>query len=546
MALSPTLQSNALKQYLSGNAMKSLCTQAKKALKSCLKACCPPPIRKSLSTYLYKYRADRAFERIYLARKVAPPLAFLPRLSHLPSSPHATQARKIRVLFYNDWGNSWETLEPLALALSGDPAFEVIVLAMPSRVESSAFYDLNASLSTQSFAQKVQTQAILVQDILDSSDLDSSLARAKSLHAAKLAQWLESTLATNSKPLCLIGFDTALNAPITPQDLAAHYCFTTRPYDSLRPAAWSNPRIAQISKLCYIEYGVYMFSSFDEISAYDYRLLRFYDYYFAPTPFHAKLSASKQGAKSLLRIMLSGSAYFERLISLASHKPHAKPLRVLYVPRWAAQDTHSTFSRYIEPLIEAAKQGHFRLHFRPHPNMYDHLVESNLLSKQQWQGIKDCVEKYGFWDTRPSIMESFSDSDIIISDTSSMLIYAFLSGKPTIYTQGDDMAEICAWALRVAQGVFIATSKQELLQVLRDLCANLQQAFMSKIISRDWILQQNFYFPKGGASAIIRDSILSDMSQTSPQAKALDKDFKHLESVLCPTDLPPQYIRIKR
>ena len=95
-----------------------------------------------------------------------------------------------------------------------------------------------------------------------------------------------------------------------------------------------------------------------------------------------------------------------------------------------------------------------------HPNMYDHLVESNLLSKQQWQGIKDCVEKYGFWDTRPSIMESFSDSDIIISDTSSMLIYAFLSGKPTIYTQGDDMAEICAWALRVAQGVFIAKASK--------------------------------------------------------------------------------------
>lgn len=69
----------------------------------------------------------------------------------------------------------------MVLALSANPLFEVIVLAMPSRVESSAFYDLNASISTQSFAQKVRSQAILVQDILDSSGLDSSLARAKSL-----------------------------------------------------------------------------------------------------------------------------------------------------------------------------------------------------------------------------------------------------------------------------------------------------------------------------------------------------------------------------
>ena len=485
--------------------------QVKNALKCCLKLC-PPPIRKSLSAYLYKKRRDREFARLYLARKVASPLAFLPHLSRSPSSPHATQAQKIRVLFYNDWGNSWEALEPLALALSGNPAFEVIVLAMPSRVESSAFYDLNASLSTQSFAQKVQTQAILVQDMLDSS-LDSSLARAKSLRA--LAQCLESTLATSPKPLCLIGFDSALNAPITPQDLAAHYCFTTRPYDSLRPVAWSNPRIAQVSKLCYIEYGVYMFSSFDEISAYDYRLLRFYDYYFAPTPFHAKLSASKQGDKSLLHIMLSGSAYFESLISLASHKSHAKPLRVLYVPRWAACDSHSTFSRYIEPLIEAAKQGHFRLHFRPHPNMYDHLVESNLLSKQQWQSIQACVEKYGFWDTRPSIMESFSDCDVIVSDTSSMLIYAFLSGKPTIYTQGDDMAEISAWALRVVQGVFIATTQVELLHILQDLCTDYGKAFAPKAAARSYILQQNFYSPKQGVIAAITHTLLQDTTESN-------------------------------
>lgn len=420
------------------------------------------------------------------------------------------------MLFYNDWGNSWEALEPLVLALSANPLFEVIVLAMPSRVESSAFYDLNASISTQSFAQKVRTQAILVQDILDSSGLDSSLARAKSLRTAKLAQWLESSLAQSPKPVCLIGFDSALNVPITPQDLAAHYCFTTRPYDSLRPVAWSNPRIAQVSKLCYVEYGVYMFSSFDEISAYDYRLLRFYDYYFALTPFHTKLSASAQGDKSLLHIMLSGSAYFESLISLASHKSHAKPLRVLWTPRWAACDMHSTFLRYVDVLLERAREGRFLLHFRPHPNMYDHLVvESKILSKQRWQDIKESIDRYGKWDTRPSIIESFSDCDVIISDTSSMLIYAFLSGKPTIYTQGHSTAEISAWALRVVQGVFITTTEGELLQVLDDLCLHLPQAFAPKAALRSYILQQNFHFPKQGASSAITQALVQDMTESN-------------------------------
>lgn len=410
----------------------------------------------------------------------------------------------------------------MALALSANPLFEVIVLAMPSRVESSAFYDLNASISTQSFAQKVRTQAILVQDILDSSGLDSSLARAKSLRTAKLAQWLESSLAQSSKPVCLIGFYSALNVPITPQDLAAHYCFTTRPYDSLRPALWSNYSIAQVSKLCYVEYGVYMFSACEQdISAYDPMLLRYYDYLFSPTGFHTWLSSSRQSAPSLLHIITTGSAYFEAILAAkASLKTHIKPLRVLWTPRWAACDMHSTFLCYVDVLLEQARQGRFLLHCRPHPNMYDHLViESKILSKQRWQDIKESIDRYGKWDTRPSIMESFSDCDVIISDTSSMLIYAFLSGKPTIYTQGDSTAEISAWALRVVQGVFITTTEGELLQVLDDLCSHLLQAFAPKAALRSYILQQNFHFPKQGASSAITQALLQDM--TEPNFKEL-------------------------
>lgn len=410
----------------------------------------------------------------------------------------------------------------MALALSANPLFEVIVLAMPSRVESSAFYDLNASISTQSFAQKVRTQAILVQDILDSSGLDSSLARAKSLRTAKLAQWLESSLAQSSKPVCLIGFDSALNVPITPQDLTAHYCFTTRPYDSLRPALWSNYSIAQVSKLCYVEYGVYMFSACEQdISAYDPMLLRYYDYLFSPTGFHTWLSSSRQSAPSLLHIITTGSAYFEAILAAkASLKTHIKPLRVLWTPRWAACDMHSTFLRYVDVLLEQAREGRFLLHFRPHPNMYDHLViESKILSKQRWQDIKESIDRYGKWDTRPSIIESFSDCDVIISDTSSMLIYAFLSGKPTIYTQGDSTAEISAWALRVVQGVFITTTEGELLQVLDDLCLHLLQAFAPKAALRSYILQQNFHFPKQGASSAITQALLQDM--TEPNFKEL-------------------------
>lgn len=65
---------------------------------------------------------------------------------------------KIGVLIYNDWGNSFDALRDLAITLSKDRRFEVVILAMPSKVISSAFYDLNATKSLCEFAESVRVE----------------------------------------------------------------------------------------------------------------------------------------------------------------------------------------------------------------------------------------------------------------------------------------------------------------------------------------------------------------------------------------------------
>ncbi|WP_407380799.1 hypothetical protein [Helicobacter sp.] len=462
---------------------------------------------------------------------------------------------KIRVLFYNDWGASWEALEPIANALLTNPVFEIIVLAMPSRVTGARFYDLGASQSLREFAAKMQCQVIMQRDLaiqhLAMPYLDTAPA---------------SSNAHRQNLLCIIGFDELglesmadLSGDrvfdvcyLSPCDCRAHYCFTTRPYNELRPEPWHSKRIALTSKLCYVEYGIHAFGLHEDngsIIAYHSDHLRYYDYLFSPTAFHAAVAQSQQHGDSLLRIQVTGSARFEELIAYAtrdldssspavytssipsteqscqesSHTNHARKLRVLYLPRWSPEDLHSTFLHYMKPLLDLAKSGKISLHFRPHPNLYVHLVHGGrFMTQAQWNELQNDIRQYGYWDESHSILESFARADVLVSDTSSMLIYAFLSGKPTIYTQGSFKAEPNSWALRVVQGCLIASSIDDLLGLLARFCDDYEAT--AALRGRFWqeIVSQNFYLPESTSAGEILGHITKDYAYTIRQFHPLN------------------------
>lgn len=446
-----------------------------------------------------------------------------------------------------------------------NPRFEVIILAMLSRVSSHRFYDLGASQSLREFAAKYSMNSPIkhAEPVLGKQDLDRARTQlsAHSLHTqssqpVSYAHAIDSLLHSQASaqgsatraPLCIIGFDelgleqadsvaggdlvwedsaSPLISYLSPSDCRAHYCFTTRPYDELRPKSWHSIHIAPISKLCYVEYGIHPFGLHEcEIVAYDKSYLRYYDYLFSPTAFHAQTAQAQQTGRSLLHIEVAGSARIEELIessarhlgrldSIPSPKSHRPKLRVLYLPRWSLQDLHSTFSRYIELLLDEARAGRIALHFRPHPNFYDHVVnEQKIMTQAQWDRFKSDVQEYGFWDESPNILESFSRADVLISDTSSALIYAFLSGKPTIYTQGSFRAELNSWALRIAQGCFIASSADELLELLARFGDDYKGTFATRLALRDEILKQAFYLPEGGSARFITQWLLDDYART--------------------------------
>lgn len=362
------------------------------------------------------------------------------------------------------------------------------MLAMPTLVQSQNFYDLGASKALQDFATKVHTP-------------------------------ITHTLDSHARIQCVIGFDSAHNATILPAHTQAHYCFTTRPYDSLRPRGWRNADIAECMKLARIEYGIYFVAlhlryipSDCPSAPWDKRTNRYYDFLFVPDTFHRDIMAFHKHKDAYTRLVITGSPRLESFKQKDFTKPKTPKLTLFYTSRYSKDDSYNTFFTFIEYFIRLAKEDKIEFIYRPHPNMYDTKQGNhNILNQEQWQEFVAQFSAPNLWlDSNPSYEESFKKADVIISDASSTIVYAFLANKPIIYTQNLMGGEVNNWALKLLQGCFIIDS----LDSMRELITKLQEDFQGTIVPlclrREEILKHCFYFPPTGSVQCIIDTLLAD------------------------------------
>lgn len=389
------------------------------------------------------------------------------------------KSHKIGVLIYNDWGNSFEALSDLAIILSKDSRFEVIVLAMPSKVESNTFYDLNTTKSLYKFAKEFDVE--ICPDIMPNRHLQ-----------------------------CVIGFDENFSVRFYPQDFKTQYFINTRPYSGLRPKCWDNANVGRFMKLCHIDYGVHLHSR--KLPICEFAELKYYDLIFAPSAFHAKLISFTQQDEKYSEIFPVGCAKLEQILHLAQNlkKSASSLLCCCYMPRWNSTDGYGTFERYIESFLAMAEKSKLEFIFRPHPNMFDSFNNAGMGDKIDaiFKRIESC--KYANIDVNEDLSQSFKKADVLISDASSMLVYSFLSGKPTIFTQNLYGSEVNNWTLCLLQGCFVVNTKDELFSLLESFSDDFSKTFMPKLALREQILKQLFTFTKIHTSQKIRDILLKD------------------------------------
>lgn len=251
------------------------------------------------------------------------------------------------------------------------------------------------------------------------------------------------------------------------------YVFMQRPYDIHLPPQYRSEVLAAYTKICYIPYA---YSLMNYASRLTYNL-DFSDYLYAVFTENQKycdeLKAIYLGLfrAEWKKIKFFGYPRFDLHVGKKKEKDKYKKT-VLWLPRWTTNRfvEATTFFKYKDCLIHFFKQ-HSDIHFicRPHPLMFRNFISTGEMTGQEvdyFKGIFEDNDNFDL-DESPDYVTTMINTDIFISDTSSMLVEEFVTSNPIIFCgiKRHFDEENMGWA----KYMYSASNRQELLDKLEML-----------------------------------------------------------------------------
>lgn len=223
------------------------------------------------------------------------------------------------------------------------------------------------------------------------------------------------------------------------------YVFIQRPYDNYLPSEYSVENIKKYTKICYIPYGFELINLRDvampdffvkNVSLFFCTQSEEYNYckhIIDNTNDIFERKVYNLGYPSLYNIIkkinISKSAYkkIERKTNL----------NVLWTPRWTTDYKlcKTSFFDYKDDMVNYMKnQQNINFVFRPHPLAFNNFIQTGLMTKKQVDSyLKNYKKSNMVYDCSSDYYDTFIDSDVLITDFSSIIIEYFLLNKPIIY-----------------------------------------------------------------------------------------------------------------
>jgi len=113
---------------------------------------------------------------------------------------------------------------------------------------------------------------------------------------------------------------------------------------------------------------------------------------------------------------------------------------VLWIPRWTEPgvqgNTKSSFFSYKDSVLNfAVKHPEMQVLIRPHPLAFINFVNRRLMTQEEVDSYIETVNDLpnAFLDRSPQYEASLDKADVLLADSSSIIIEFFLRNKPIIY-----------------------------------------------------------------------------------------------------------------
>ena len=255
------------------------------------------------------------------------------------------------------------------------------------------------------------------------------------------------------------------------------YVFIQRPYDLLVPEVYRKTIISEYAKVCYIPYA------FPITAMYDFATpkneIKYYDIIFAEyeeADNYYKEAMAEVGDRRKRSSVNYGYPALD-IVKQETNKDNSafrninSKFNIMWTPRWTTskETIETSFFDYKDAIVDYCKKDkNTNLVFRPHPLTFDNFIKEKLMSKKE---VKDYINNFTdnlYYDKSSYYIETFKESDVLVTDYSSIIIEYLLFNKPIIYTQKDTFTK-SKQAKELEKYFYKVKNKRELYKVLNNL-----------------------------------------------------------------------------
>ena len=227
------------------------------------------------------------------------------------------------------------------------------------------------------------------------------------------------------------------------------YVIIQRPYDIYMPEEYSLAKMAEYTKIVYVPYGFSLANIYNitmtkevmkELSIIIAENDDSHKYY---TNLIKKINDDKK------RVSLNiGYPIFDDVIKIADREESKfkqiekkTSINVMYTPRWTSNKRGggTTFFKYKDKIVDFFKdRDDMQLLFRPHPLAFQNFLQTKEMTKQE---IDDYLSNFKnsnmTYDKSDTYLETMKDTDVIVTDFSSVISEFLFFNKPIIFLQSD-------------------------------------------------------------------------------------------------------------
>ena len=266
------------------------------------------------------------------------------------------------------------------------------------------------------------------------------------------------------------------------------YLFYPRPYDYYLPECYRSSYMYKYVKCCYIPYGLTGSENFDDLG------YEFFDNIyctFMDSDYQKELLESHYPVSSYIgakKIFSLGYPVLSRFMDLEYSD---EVQTIAWTPRWSMDAIlgGSNFLRYCDDFIELVKTSNYKYIFRPHPMMFDELIKKNIIDESyKYDYLRKLEENGVIYDIVSPIEELFDNTDLLITDYSSIIPQFFVSNKPIIYCEGGiplnkDYEEIVGFSYRADSWDNVMKNLESICK-LGDIRSNERKIYIEKTYSK--------------------------------------------------------------